>query len=37
MAIIWFRKNWLDRIITGPPGDCAACALRILNQPGRVR
>lgn len=37
MAVIWFRKNWLKRIISGAPGDCAGCALKILNVPGRRR
>ena len=38
MAIIWFRNSWLNRIIAGFPGDCAGCALRILNKarPGPV-
>jgi hypothetical protein len=38
MAVIWFRKRWLNRIISGPPGDCAGCGLKILmihGRPGR--
>jgi hypothetical protein len=37
MAIIWLRNVWLNRVISGPPGDCVGCALRILNRAGRVR
>jgi hypothetical protein len=37
MAVIWFRKLWLNRILTGPPGDCAGCALKVLNVPGRTK